>query len=94
MGVGVGDQLPARAAATPDRSAQHAAEPLAPATRHGFGHLLLVAPPALEQAVQTEAGGAFGRAGTTLEAGKMRDEVGIGVRGRGGGQSGNAMRVF
>ncbi len=90
--MGVGDRLPAHAAAIPGRLAQHVVEPPVPAARHGFGELFPVAPSALKQAVQIEAGWVFDRAGTTLEAGKVRGEVGIEVRGR--GQSGNAMRVF
>lgn len=94
MHVGVGDQLSAHATAIPSRFAQHVVEPLIPAAGHGLGHLLHVAPMALEQAVQIETCGVFDRAGTTLKAGKIRDEVGIEVRERGSDQRGNAIRVF
>jgi hypothetical protein len=69
-------------------------EPLVLAARHGFGHLLQVAPSALEQAMQIEACCVFDRAGATLEAGKVRGEMGIEVLQRGGDQSGNAIRVL
>jgi hypothetical protein len=50
-------------------------EPLVLATRHGFGHLLQVAPTALEQAVQIEACRVFDRTGAALKASKVGDEV-------------------
>ncbi|MBK9705040.1 MAG: hypothetical protein IPO75_17255 [Betaproteobacteria bacterium] len=62
--------------------------------RHGLGHLLKVAPAALEQAMHIEARGVFDRAGEALEARKVRREVGIEVRERGSDQRGNAIRVF
>ena len=66
--IGVGNQLPAYAAAIPCRFTQHVVEPLVLATRHGFGHLLQVAPLALEQAVQILAGRVLDRANPALEA--------------------------
>ncbi|MBK9086399.1 MAG: hypothetical protein IPL80_14135 [Sterolibacteriaceae bacterium] len=44
--------------------------------------------------MQIQARGVLDRAGETLEAGKIRREVGIEVRERGSDQRGNAIRVF
>lgn len=58
------------------RFAQHVVKPLVLAARHGLSHLLQVAPVALEQAMQLEACRAFDRAGSALEASKVRREAG------------------
>jgi hypothetical protein len=69
-------------------------EPLVLATGDGLGHLLHVAPAALEQAVEIQPRGVLDRTGETLEARKVRREVGIEVRERGSDQRSNAIRVF
>jgi hypothetical protein len=62
--------------------------------RYGLGHLLHVAPPTLEQAMEIQARRVFDRAGEALEARKVGREVNIEVRERGSNQLGNAIRVF
>ncbi len=59
-------------------------ESLVAAARYGLGHLLHVAPTTLKQAMQIEARRVFNRAGKTLEAGKIRSEVGFEIRERRG----------
>ncbi len=77
MGSGVGNPLPTHAAATPSRFAQQVVEPLVLTARDGFGHLLPVAPVALEQTLQIEARRIVDRAVEAPEARQVRREVGI-----------------
>ncbi|MDP2784432.1 MAG: hypothetical protein Q8O38_07565, partial [Sulfurimicrobium sp.] len=72
----------------------HVMQSLVLTPRHGFGHLLHVAPTTLEQAMKIEACSALNRAGETLEAGKIWCEVGIEMRERGCDQRGYAIGVF
>jgi proline dehydrogenase len=94
MGICVTNQLPPHTATIPGRFARHVVEPLVVAARDGLGHLLHVAPPALEQAVEIQKRGVLDRARDALEAGKVRRKVEIEVRKRRSNRRSNVMRVF
>lgn len=94
MVVGIGNQLLAHATTVPGRLTQHVVESLVMAARHGFGHLLHIAPVALEEPMQVEARCVFDRAGAALEASLVGCEVGIEMSQCGCDQASNAIRVF
>lgn len=75
VGIGVDDQLLPDLGTRPVRFAQHVVKPLVVATRHLFGHLLHVAPVALEQAMEVTFSGIFNRAGPALKTGQVGAEV-------------------